>query len=193
MRNAAFGLMVGILAAAAVAAPTTLSYSEEVGGTGGWANNQAYFSYEVTIKPTYVSYAYELYVGLKQGPGIKEISHLSLDVSDNFGEGDFLSRPLVWIDGNPVDSYDLVMSTGSIKFEDFFDSAGDKMEGTLLRIEFDSTRLPMDGDFYAKGGTTDTIWNKPPILVPDTTVIIPVPGALGLAVLGLGLVASRRR
>ena len=90
----------------------------------------------------------------------------------------------------------------SIKFED--DAS---LEYT---VEFVSDRTPVWGDFYAKGGPTTAIWNagftaadpqaapangslQGHLLVPDTTVIIPVPGALGLAVLGLGLVASRRR
>lgn len=83
----------------------------------------------------------------------------------------------------------------------------------VTTISFDSTRQPMWGDFYAKGGATSFVYNTDlgvpvanandywatpvdannnplfKILVPDT---IPAPGSIALVALG-GLMISRRR
>lgn len=81
-----------------------------------------------------------------------------------------------------------------------------------LTVSFDSLRVPVWGDFYAKGGTSghhgfNSVWNdgfgspdsdpaNPPadgsiaghLLVPDT-VEIPEPASIGLLLVGLTAVA----
>jgi hypothetical protein len=103
--------------------------------------------------------------------------------------------------GMPADVY-------GIKFNAAVDA-----DVTTVTLSFDSDRVPVWGDFYAKGGL-GALWNAgfvtadptdPPAngtiayhaLVPDTaTVAIPAPGALVLSSLGVALVGwvrTRRR
>jgi len=213
MKIATFGLMVGILAAAAVAAPTyTGSLSWSGGGIAGtpgssWLADGTVLEWAVTANGNGTfTYWYKLTVA--DDP---EVSHLTIEVSPSFTannildvlQGKLADNQPEW--ANPENQNanpGLPSPLWSIKFED--DAS---LEYT---VEFVSDRTPVWGDFYAKGGPTTGIWNagftaadpqaapangslQGHLLVPDTTVIIPVPGALGLAVLGLGLVASRRR
>jgi len=79
-------------------------------------------------------------------------------------------------------------------------------------IEFDSTRVPVWGDFYAKDGKENTTDGKIQvyayntgftandvdeatnhILVPDTISYVPIPGAVLLGTLGLGVAGLRLR
>lgn len=87
-------------------------------------------------------------------------------------------------------------------------------EGTVSKVSFDSTRQPMWGDFYAKGGSNNFVYNVDlgvtvanvndfnstpkgtdgrdlaKILVPDT---IPAPSAAGLILLAAASAGRRRR
>ncbi len=218
MKSATFGLMVGILAAAAVAAPTyTGSLSWSGGGITGtpgspWLAEGTALSWEVTANSNGTfTYWYKLTVAATPG-----ISHLTIEVSPSFTASNVLDilqgslaqqQPEV---ANPSSNSNPGMPSAmnALKFEN--------TSALTWTVEFVSDRTPVWGDFYAKGGAVQSglgaIWNAgygnpdvdptdPPasgsvdfhLLVPDTTVIIPVPGALGLAVLGFGLVASRRR
>lgn len=152
---------------------------------------------------THYHYKYTLNV---PGPG-NEISHFILEVSDLFSEEDFWNEtgpfgPAGIGDfnqgnGNP----DIPGEIHGLKF--------DELWGTTAVIEFDSSRMPVWGDFYAKdgGNPTNQAWNEgfarpdPPdpaddgsidnhILVPDSHV--PEPATLALVVLG-GLMIARRR
>jgi hypothetical protein len=135
-----------------------------------------------------------------------DLSHLILQVSEAVEGGlpgfdpdnpmDYLNGPTVANNmamsygpgpGNPG----IPASIWGIKFEDGL---------SLSTIEFDSYRLPMDGSFFAKGGTDSFAYNSglafPDsgafILVPDTKYV-PVPGAVLLGILGLGAVGYKLR
>ncbi|HEV58812.1 MAG TPA: hypothetical protein ENN87_15185 [Phycisphaerales bacterium] len=213
MKSAAFALMVGMLAAAVVAAPTytgSLSWSGDgITGTPGsaWLADGTVLEWAVTANGNGTfTYWYQLTVA--DDP---EVSHLTIEVSPTFTannildvlQGTLADNQPEWADpANENANPGLPSALWAIKFEDDASLA--------YTVEFVSDRVPVWGDFYAKGGQDVGIWNagftaddphaapangslQGHLLVPDTTVIIPVPGALGLAVLGFGLVASRRR
>jgi len=136
-----------------------------------------------------------------------DLSHFILEVSEavigglagfdpynpiDFSDGPTVAEPPDLFEpaaGNP--GFPAGKSLWGIKFED---------DMPLWIIEFDSYRLPMEGSFYAKAGTTSYAYNSglefPEtgafILVPDTKYV-PVPGAVLLGILGLGAVGLRLR
>lgn len=155
-------------------------------------------------------YAYTLEVGGQQGAGI---SHVIFEASDTFGFDNLFSptsNPPGLISqedegieiktnlpqqGNP----DMPGPVYGIKINIAGDTEG------ILELSFDSDRVPVWGDFYAKGGQ-GAVWNAgfltadptdapgdgselSHVLVPDTTTVrVPAPGALVLGSLGLALV-----
>lgn len=178
---------------------------------GSWANDFA-ISWDVTVFATYVHYEYTLEVS----PAAGAFSHFILETSQNFGARDIFNLAVSPVPLSPV-GMEIKQHVGpspgnpnmpgnlyGIKFEPL-------PETRLLTIAFDSTRLPVWGDFYAKDGTGPTYaYNEgfsrndptdPPangsldnhILVPDTVVVVPAPAAAGLGLLGLVTLGSARR
>lgn len=219
-RQIAAPVLVLVLAAACYGAPT---YSGILTGDGGgitatedWDSPITSLSWEVTDNMDGSwNYAY-VYTVPRKG-----LSHLILEVSDNFAIEDYLGTgypelrlycpddPGKSNPGLPDDIYGL-------KFE--IPDNGDVLK---YSIEFDSTRSPMWGDFYAKSGKTKgndvyahndgfTEDDTDPdirlklvvddhIMVPDTVIIpppgpvIPSPAAMLLTALGTGVVAVCRQ
>jgi hypothetical protein len=133
------------------------------------------------------------------------LSHLSIEVSD--GTKDLPAfdpcKPMDYV-GGTVEAYraptagDIGFPTSgysfwSIKFEDGFAD-----DVTSWTVEFDSWRLPIEGSFFAKGGQDTFAYNTyltggdDYIAVPDTSYV-PVPGAVILGVLGMGVAGWRLR
>lgn len=171
---------------------------------GSWGSGTE-FSYEVSrpldpTEPLHYSYTFT-------ASGAPALSHFILQVSEAVigGLAGFdPDNPLDYIDGPTVADDPMLYLPGGgdnpgmpagglwgIKFEDGM---------PLWTIEFDSFRLPMDGSFYAKGGSESYAYNSglefPDtgafILVPDTKYV-PVPGAVLLGILGLGAVGIKLR
>jgi hypothetical protein len=180
-------------------------------GNGVYADSFV-ISWTITEAGGVFHYAYEL-SGLDQ-----DLSHIIIQVSDNFTEEDIWNATQDSADGDPQtyspsdpgnSNPGLPNSIFGIKF-----SGGD---GDTYTVEFDSDRAPMWGNFYAKDGrqpgttnvnyayndglanlTSEDILDF--IAVPDTVgdgddeePVIPEPMTLGMVGIGLGLVGMLRR
>ncbi len=191
--------MMGIISSSALAVPVPIytgSLSCADGGIlggGVWITpGVTTLEWEVTLNPTSTHYKYTLTVPEK------DISHFIIETSLSFTEADIFNAtgPFGNIEvklhipqqGNPEMPADIY----GIKFCDM-------AEVTIAVIEFDSTRRPVLGSFYAKDGKTGGIdnvaWNADfssatnddyKILVPDTT---PVPEPATCSLLALGAIA----
>jgi len=173
------------------------SASGQIDGRQEWIDpGPTMLSWEVTDMGAFYHYQYTLAVPQNSS----EISHFIIGVSDNFGIGDFWNETGAF-QGTEVGDFDQANGNPSIpgllhglKFDD--------TSGTTLVVDFDSSRVPVWGDFYAKcgGNPPNEAWNlgfalpnptDPPsngtisnhILVPDT--VVPEPSSLLLCLLAL--------
>ena len=148
----------------------------------------------------------------------KDISHMTVEASPTFGASNIFNS--TW-PAAKIEIADFTSQQGSpnmpgsihgIKF--------DETIGTTVHVAFDSDRLPVWGDLYAKDGTAgggiwNTVWNAgftnpdsdpvgPPangpfdyhILVPDTSgpppPPVPEPASLVTLSLGIGMLMIKR-
>ena len=174
-------------------------------GVGVWADPGSTLSWTVQQNLDYSwNYEYTLTVASK------DISHIIFEVSDAFTADDFSNashgNSAVGDYGTDNGNPDIPSTMHGLKF--------DETEGTTLTISFDSIRVPVWGDFYAKNGNqagdTVQLWNtgltasdtdptdapasgtvSNHVLVPDTYVPEPVTMSF-LALGGLALLCRRR-
>jgi len=213
------------------AAPTTYTGTLAVTGTGAdgeliatgqWNDPTTTLSWTVDNVTTVGKWHYEYTLIVPTGG----ISHMIVEVSDADPGPIFLfenlfdpqSAPNGWIDdpielaefkagqqgGNPSMPEDMY----GLKF-----NAEDDFDATTVTVTFDSDRVPVWGDFYAKGGGENILYNlgfgtpdsdplDPPgdgsigshVLVPDSvTALVPAPGGLLLCGIGAALVGWLRQ
>ncbi|MBX3386709.1 MAG: PEP-CTERM sorting domain-containing protein [Phycisphaeraceae bacterium] len=179
---------------------------------GGWAAGYM-VSWDITPNGD-GTWHYEYTLSNAAGGALSPASsHAIFQLSENIEESDLLNF------GGNFDEAEFGTfgpSAGNPGFptgESIYGVKIDFSGGGVTFIEFDSTRQPMWGDFYAKGGATSFVYNTDlgvpvanandywatpvdannnplfKILVPDT---IPAPGSIALVALG-GLMISRRR
>jgi hypothetical protein len=135
-----------------------------------------------------------------------EISHFILETSPEFTEDDIFNESGAFnhieiknhIGGSPGNP-DLPGDIYGIKFDDTY--------GRLLSIDFDSTRAPVWGDFYAKCGLNvpQQVWNAglalpDPLDAPgngsiDNHILVPdsVPEPASLLMMSIGVMIIRGR
>lgn len=213
-------LTAGMLSTAQAVSTYSGSLSYDGGGIAGidsnaWLASGTTFSWWVNANGdgTY-TYTYRLQVP----DDSKEISHMTVEVSPNFGADNLLEVLEGTMADDQPDSYpkggsDVGMPSPlwGIKFE----GGGDDSTGYDWTVSFLSDRAPVWGDFYAVDGKTPgqetAIWNagfgnpdSDPlvaaangsvdnhILVPDSTNYVPAPGAVLLASVGMILVRHLR-
>ena len=213
------------------AVPTTYTGTLSVTGAGAdgallaagdWNDPASTLAWTVDNTTTPGKWHYEYTLSVPTGA----ISHMIVEVSDDDPGPIFLlanlfdpqSAPTGWID-DPIelDEFQAGQQGGNpnmpenvygVKF-----NAEDTFDETTVMIAFDSDRVPVWGDFYAKGGGDNTLYNAgftapdsdpadPPadgsidshVLVPDsTTVLVPVPGGVLMGSVGVVLVGWLRR
>ncbi|MBS3734321.1 MAG: PEP-CTERM sorting domain-containing protein [Phycisphaerae bacterium] len=183
---------------------------DELVAANNWAGTGTLITYDVEEMASSDTwyYRYTLTVDSAQGSGI---SNFVLELSDNVTSGDILSaRP-----DDPAEVGTIASNPGNpmpeamygAKWEDFDE---DEVSETLV-VEFELARMPVWGDFSAKGGPNSTVWNAGftkldtdpgnpvdnpgvtgHIVVPDS-VYVPEPATMAFLMLGVPALFRRRR
>lgn len=228
------------LALAAVLAPASLAdfsgslSTVPIGGLvggGSWANGGS-LEWAVSFNDALQRWSYSYILEVPDDPAI---SHFIVEVSDDDPGPAFTSEDLFgpasdpegWISEISIRFYTSSPSNPGMPDEGIygikFDATQDEdLETLKITIEFDSDRVPVWGDFYAKGGSDSYIYNSglgyvdpladphdgphwstvqlptgastniAHLLVPDSKVV-PAPGAVVLGSLGLAFAGWLRR
>ncbi len=150
----------------------SLQYASGITASDGWGNDLTTFSWVVLQDNGLWSYEYKFTVPEVENEGLKELSHLIIEVSTGTDLNDF-SGDISWIwgedwelgtyssaNGNP----DMPESMYGLKFQEgSWSTRESNSTSTTYIISFKSTRAPVWGDFYAKDGKSSgidvTAWN----------------------------------
>ncbi len=207
----AFAAVLAI-AGSVQASPTIYTGDLAVGNgliaAGKWDNPGTTLSWTVSYNETSGLWHYEYALTAAASPGI---SHIIVEVSDTFTRENLFTD---WAGEVEIDTYNGGQGGSNPSIPGYVHGIkfGTPGEGTVT-VSFDSDRVPVWGDFYAKGGSSSAVFNagftpndvdptdpasngsfNNHVLVPDTvTTYVPAPGAILLGGLGTGLVGWLRR
>ena len=190
-------------------------------GAGSWSDTNGGFliSWDITSISGGYHYSYTISNANGSTPIIQDMSHLILEVSSCFTSSDIWNATL---DGEAVSvvgpqTFTSSGSSGSNPNMPASDIFGIKLDAGGITYAFDSNKMPVWGDFYAKDGNNlvddvaSTAWNMgfgtdPTNSTTDFTNWIPTPDTcetpvplppsallLGSGLLGLCLFGWRRR
>jgi len=155
-----------------------------------------------------IDYYHYAYTFTAPSPG--SLSHFILEVSPQFETGDFwnltsglgFEGPDDYGPGDPANP-NIPGGVWGLKFADSFTQ--NPITGAF-EWSFDSTRVPVWGDFYAKGGVDNYAYNSGFMVADPTTLLgdgkhiavpdtykVPTPTAVLLGILGLGAVGLKLR
>lgn len=222
------GIIWGICAAIVISVATPaqagyvyegdLSFDNGLIATGGWSDSDTKLSWVVDNETTPGLWHYSYTLTVRK----PSTSHMIIEVSDGdpgpaFTFANLFSPetdPAGWIQGSgEIKTYGPGPSNPGIPGTMY----GIKFDGTqdarIVTLEFDSDRVPVWGDFYAKGGSDSALFNEGftandvdptapaasgsyqhHVLVPDTTTVnVPTPGAILLGGFGAGLLGLLRK
>lgn len=198
-------LMLGGLMTTEAQVAITLTETQGIVTSSGFKSFSITSSFEdLGVSESYRwKFTYEIEVTQSRNGGPWDISHLILQVSDNFTSSD-LKESALW---EGPKTYGAAPSNPGIPGNVFGIKLdpGESNAGKYV-ITLHSTRIPMLGDFYAKQANRDYAYNagfgldpalhpESKIWVPDTRVDVPEPHEYAIIV-GLGLVGfaiHRRR
>ena len=173
------------IASASLTVPLSGTYTSDSGirGYNEWSTDVT-FAWEVTNN-TDGTYTYKY----NWTTARKDLSHLNIQVSENFSIADVINWSVAPAN---VETYEIGANFDGNTWNAFkFDDLGDSLNYTLTLT---TNRVPMDGNFYAKGGAGGEIYayNTKLIAVPNSAV--PIPSTILLLGCGLaGLISFRRK
>ena len=230
--NVVFSLLIGLVvilfaisnAHAVLVYTGTLASPDQSGvtsGDDGWGPHEDGFSVIWTIyeNPDHTwHYKYDFYKGNGE-PLEKLTSHFIISLSDNIQESDLFNFSSDIEDPPTFGTFGPSKSNPGFPTGETISGIKFDMTNEQDTVEFDSTRMPMWGDFYAKDGKSGGLWNYAyntdlgiavvnlqdyenpaldehgnflhKILVPDTIITVPEPATI--CILALGAILLRKR
>ncbi|HCO93564.1 MAG TPA: hypothetical protein DIU00_06375 [Phycisphaerales bacterium] len=181
-------------------------------GMDGWNNTSTTLAWEIAFDSSTQLYSYTYYSNVLD----KSPSHHIIEVSPEFQYGDFtdytgyiggdelaelrsnVTTNTTW--GPSTSNPSMPGSIPGIKFDS-------KNEGLSDIVTFTSNRVPVWGNYYTKGGVDAEAWNTgfdsdysavgayddSGMFIPRPDTVVPVPGAMLLGMLGMGVAGMKLR
>lgn len=195
----AISVVLLVIGVPAIAAPTLYSGTlvwdsaeTQLDAESNWKSTQTSLTWLVT--PTNLNGSSYLHYEYWLTTPTPAVSHLILQVSENLVDISEIVNANFPIESGDPTTYKLSKSNPGMDNTIYGVKFGTSYTGDTLYLDFYSRRIPMWGNFYAKGGPDSSVENSvlATVSVPDSSVI-PAPGAVLLAGIGTAMVGWLRR